>query len=162
MTHVFNAVAGERVNSSSDRRAIGLPEHYVPTRNEAPSEAIRRLVAVDANRLAQQVEDPSVPLEDRLAGGTVLAYFGDPRVRTLDPPMIEIEATSAMIGLDAERVETVAAELSETGVLPVWIAKECPAHPVLLAPYRIAKYPVTNQEFRDFLAETGHLELPTS
>jgi formylglycine-generating enzyme required for sulfatase activity len=43
-----------------------------------------------------------------------------------------------------------------------WIEKECPRHSVTLPAFRLARYPVTNSEYRDFLLATGHPELPSS
>ncbi|MFG6464147.1 formylglycine-generating enzyme family protein [Roseateles sp. DXS20W] len=141
---------------------MGYPEHYVPTRHEAPAAAIRRLVGVDAEDLAARVEDPALKMEDRLAAGLVLGLVGDPRIRTFEPTMIDIAAADVVIGLDVDRVGAVQGQLLDTGVLPDWIAKECPSHRVALAAYRIARYPVTNFEYRDFLAATGYNEIPTS
>jgi formylglycine-generating enzyme required for sulfatase activity len=158
----FEPLVGSAINASSDRRAMGYPEHYTPTRSEAPVEVYRRLRGMSIGDLVTRIEDASVLLEERLVAGHLAAILGDTRIKTFDPTMIDIVGGCALIGLETEKVDEVVADLANVGVLREWIEKECPTFMVTLAPYRIAKYPVTNQEYREFLAETGFGELPTS
>lgn len=158
----FEPLVGSAINASSDRRAMGYPEHYTPTCNEAPVDVYRGLAGTSIGDLVARIEDGSVSLVERLVAGNLAATLGDTRIKTFDPQMIDIEGGFAVLGLEPARVGEVVAELADVGVLREWIEKECPAYLVTLAPYRIAKYPVTNQEYREFLAETGFGELPTS
>ncbi|MBU6428151.1 MAG: formylglycine-generating enzyme family protein, partial [Cyanobacteria bacterium REEB65] len=98
----------------------------------------------------------------RLAAGQLLALLGDPRIRTLAPSMIRIPGGGVRIGLAPERVASVVAQYSALGIHAEWIAKECPEHEVALEDYGLAKYPVTNIEFQEFLLATSFPEIPSS
>jgi formylglycine-generating enzyme required for sulfatase activity len=76
--------------------------------------------------------------------------------------MVALPGGAVEIGLPAAEVAPVLERLSGLGLDRSWIEKECPRHTVVLAPFRIARYPVTNREYRDFLLATGHAELPSS
>ncbi|WP_217994817.1 formylglycine-generating enzyme family protein [Methylogaea oryzae] len=108
------------------------------------------------------VEDREATLVARLAAGNLLALAGDPRLRALDPPMVEIDGGTAIVGLDPARVGDVLQRYDKLGLQDTWIRKECPQHTVKLSAYRIGKYPVTNGEYRDFLLDTHYHEIPTS
>jgi formylglycine-generating enzyme required for sulfatase activity len=92
----------------------------------------------------------------------LLALAGDPRLDPLEPGMIDIPGGPVEIGLPDAEIDRVTADLAHLGISRFWIAKEAPRHALRLAPYRIARFPVTNSEYRRFLAETGHPEIPTS
>jgi formylglycine-generating enzyme required for sulfatase activity len=53
-------------------------------------------------------------------------------------------------------------KFSNLGLERSWIEKECPRHTVLIPSFRMAKFPVTNQEYCDFLQDTHFTELPSS
>ena len=76
--------------------------------------------------------------------------------------MLDVPAGLVGIGLDERRVAEVADRWREVGVIDDWIRKECPRHPVRIDAFRIARYPVTNAEYRVFLDDTGAEALPTS
>ncbi len=146
----------------TDRERLGLPDHYLPDRlGEARRAAWRRLRGRDEASLAALCEDPRQPLANRLAAGDLLALLGDPRIRTTHPEMVAIPGGRVEIGLPWPALDLVLARYPQLGLEPAWIAKECPRHAVTLAPYAIGKYPVTNQEFRDFLIATGSPDLPS-
>lgn len=154
--------AGGDINTCSERSAMRYPEHYAQTRFEKPADVYGRVARLCPDELARRVEDPHVPLDERLAAGNLLALFGDPRIDPFNPAMITIPEGQAVLGLESERFGSVVASLADTGVLPEWILKECPSYSIALQPFRIGKYPVTNCEFRAFLADTRFTELPTS
>jgi formylglycine-generating enzyme required for sulfatase activity len=147
----------------TDRERLGLPDYYFADRfGPRLPEAYERLRGVDRNSLATLCEDAGAPLIDRLAGGNLLALLGDPRIDTRNPVMIAIAGRSVEIGLSTADLDVVLARYPKLGLDRKWLEKECPRHAVNLDPYAISKYPVTNQEYREFLLDTGYVELPSS
>jgi formylglycine-generating enzyme required for sulfatase activity len=104
--------------------------------------------------LAALVENPAAARADRLAAGAILGLLGDPRLDDT-PPVCVVPGGTVEIGLAAAHLDAVAAAWAHVGVERDWIAKETPAHTVELADFWIARYPVTNAEYRRFLADTG-------
>lgn len=105
----------------------------------------------------------SVNFADRLAGGSILALLGDPRIRPGKmPQMAYVSGGHTQLGLPYEDVEEVVARFADVGVIREWIEKECPRHTVELAPYQIGIYPVTNIEYLAFLKDNLDAEIPTS
>lgn len=150
------------INQQSDRCAMGLPEHHVDAKCDRSGEVYDDLSGLAPDELVAISEEQTEPVVRRVAAGQLAGLKGDPRIDTLAPEMIDVEAACVPIGLSQENVASIAAEFAHVGVLPEWIMKECPEHNVVLDPYRIAKYPVTNAEYRDFLEDTKFPELPTS
>lgn len=116
----------------------------------ASLEALVALLASDA------------PTQIRYGAGTALAYRGDPRLNPIQPRMCAIAGGKVRIGLSGARLEEVVRRYAELGVRRGWIEKETPDHEVALSPYAIMMFPVTNSEYRLFLKETRHHELPSS
>jgi toxoflavin biosynthesis protein ToxD len=77
--------------------------------------------------------------------------------------MVRIEAARFRMGSTDEEVERCVEEWASRLVDPTysrsmfrsWIAKESPAYEVSLASFSIARFPVTNGEYRDFVRETS-------
>ena len=159
---VYEPLSGSEINAGTDRRAMGYPDHYAPTRFEAPAAVYRRLLGLSPVELARRLEDPGQALDERLAAGGLLALVGDPRIDALNPAMVTIPGGRVVLGLESDQAAVVAASLAEVGVLPEWIEKECPCYEVVLRPFRIGKYPVVNQEYLAFLKDERSAELPTS
>ncbi|BCJ60710.1 formylglycine-generating enzyme family protein [Micromonospora endophytica] len=136
--------------------ALAGPELLAPT-----AAARAQLTAADPDRLATMVEDPALPLADRLAAGGLLALVGDPRIGPV-PALCAVPGGRVTIGLAAEQVASVVSTWQQVGVIADWIVKETPEHPVDLSDFWIARYPVTNGEFRDFLADTGWSHRPST
>jgi formylglycine-generating enzyme required for sulfatase activity len=147
----------------SDRERLGLPDHYVAGRLESELVgAYNELRSQSAAALTEQLASRSATLSMRIAAGNLLALSGDPRICVDNPQMLNIDGADARIGLPPEAVSHVLAQFGGLGLDRSWIEKECPRHAVTISPYRIARYPVTNAEYRTFLLETGHPELPSS
>lgn len=147
----------------SDRERLGLPDHYVADRfGDELHQAYSNLRKLDVLELVRTLEDASVPLVNRYAAGNLLALLGDPRIKTLDPFMIGISGGMVSIGLDADDVQPVLQRFDKLGLNESWIKKECPRHQVKLNSFNIGKYPVTNQEYKDFLIDTNYAEIPSS
>jgi formylglycine-generating enzyme required for sulfatase activity len=137
-------------------------EHAALATDPAPSTAVTdRLASAGTQGLAQLVEDPTVAMADRLIGGSVLGMLGDPRIRDV-PSVCAVLGGAVEVGLPAERADAVTADWAHVGVVRDWIDKETPAHTVVLADYWIATYPVTNAEYRHFLADTGTEHRPST
>ena len=158
----FNAAA-LTCRTMTDRERLGLPEYYVSVRfeHEYP-EAYKKICHIQRHLLPSIVENPDVALVERLAAGNMLAIIGDPRINTYSPTMIPIEQSQAWIGLETRDLDVVMNRYSNLGLDRSWIEKEMPRHLVELNAYSIGKYPVTNLEYRAFLLETHHPELPSS
>jgi formylglycine-generating enzyme required for sulfatase activity len=118
-------------------------------------------VSTDRLRLAAAVEDAALPLAERLAAGAMLALLGDPRI-TAQPALCHVPGGAVRIGLPAQEIAHVTRAWAGHGVEESWIAKESPEHTVVLADYWIARYPVTNGEWRAFLTDTGRQERPST
>lgn len=149
-------------NTLSDRAAMGLPGTFAARLDPWPLSDHRDLLAAPADLLVAVAEDPGQSFPRRYAAGTVLGLVGDPRIRPDDPPMADIPAARARLGLAPELVQDVTGRWRHAGVQEDWIAKECPVHERDLAAFRIALHPVTNAEYRRFLEDTGSTPLPTS
>jgi formylglycine-generating enzyme required for sulfatase activity len=155
-------IMGE-INQLSDRAAMGLENQYTPTRFEATSQNhVEALRYLPREVLVETVADPHADLSQRFAAGQLLGWIGDPRIRCFDPEMVTIEPGTATLGLEPERVSDVVNEYAQVGVQPDWIEKEVPTYTIELQPFKIAKYAVTNTEYREFLCDTGYPELPSS
>jgi formylglycine-generating enzyme required for sulfatase activity len=76
--------------------------------------------------------------------------------------MIQIAGGAVQLGLPFDAVDQVMNNFNGLGLNRSWIEKECPQYSVDLKPYRIGKFPVTNQEYKEFLVATHHPEIPTS
>ena len=147
----------------TDRMRLGLPDNYLGFGWEARlQQASRRIRGFTEAALLSCMASSEAGLADRIAAGNQLALTGDPRIRTDAPAMVEIDGGTVAVGLSPCEVDAVIAAFSGLGLDRAWIAKECPRHSMILAPYRLAKYPVTNAEFLEFLIETGYSEIPTS
>ena len=147
----------------TDRERLGLPDRYVEGRLEAELlTAYGELRKAPRDRLPETLESPYATLAARIASGNLLALAGDPRISIDHPDMLDIAGGEMEIGLASGDVAAVLEGFSGLGLDPSWIEKECPRHRVNLMPYRMARYPVTNAEYRDFLLDTGHPELPSS
>jgi formylglycine-generating enzyme required for sulfatase activity len=147
----------------SDRERLGLPDRYVEPRLAAAlreAHAGTRRLGVDS--LLATLGSARSTLAERIACGNALALLGDPRIRTLRPSMVDVPGARVQIGLPREEVDSVIARHHGLGLDRSWIEKECPRHEVDLAAFRLARHPVTNAEYRDFLLATGYAELPSS
>jgi formylglycine-generating enzyme required for sulfatase activity len=147
----------------TDRERLGLPDHYVADRfsEELPA-AFARLRVMTKDELLEHCEQTKIALVDRLAVGNILAKLGDPRIKTLHPAMVPVKGGCIEIGLCFDNIEAVLAQYPNLGLERKWIAKECPRHNVNIRSFAIAKYPITNQEYRDFLLDSHFSEIPTS
>jgi formylglycine-generating enzyme required for sulfatase activity len=152
-----------RCGASTDRERLGLPECYVAHEIQAAvSQACKALRREPLDALLETLASVETPLPARVASGDLLARAGDPRIIVERPVMVDVPGGAVDIGLDAREVASVVNRFGGLGIERAWIEKECPRHRVTLHAYRIARFPVTNLEYRAFLLDTGHSELPSS
>lgn len=145
----------------SDRALLGLPESYTATRElHLPTVELRALAQLNTTRLSALLESQEEPIALRYQAGRLLALYGDPRLDPLAPKMIDVPAGEVRIGLDVSALDAVIDRLADLNLDRQWIVKETPRHRVQLKSYRIARYPVTNLEYRFFLQESGEQRLP--
>ena len=119
------------------------------------------MAGLDRTALAATVEDPEATLADRLAAGGVLALVGDPRLGPV-PQVCRITGGTVEVGLAETEVAAVVAAWAHVGVEEAWIRKECPEHRVRFRDFWLARYPVTNREYRDFLLDTDRPDRPST
>ena len=147
----------------TDRERLGLPSHYVEDRFANDQAALyKQFHKYDTESLVAITCAVDQSLIARYVAGNILALVGDPRESTYDPDMLTLQGGLISIGLHTDDVPTVLKNFDTLGLNAAWIEKECPRHQAHLTTFRIAKYPVTNQEYRDFLIDTGYHELPDS
>jgi len=158
----MDAVLAPNPNTLSPRAAMGLPDTLVDRLGAAAPCLHAGLYGLSTVALVTELESTAAPMDRRYAAGTLLACMGDPRIAVDTPRMVRLPAGRQTLGLAPERVLPVAQAWAHVGVLPEWIAKECPAYTVNLAPFAVARFPVTNFEYREFLADTGCTWLPSS
>jgi len=147
----------------TDRERLGLPDRFVMT--DLQREVIEATADLRQGTVAALlgiIGDARAGLPFRIAAGNLLALAGDPRIDPLNPEMITIPGGRVPIGLDPDQIDAVVTRLAHLGIVESWIAKEVPRHWVMLKPYRLARYPVTNAEYGAFLLATGFAELPGS
>jgi formylglycine-generating enzyme required for sulfatase activity len=108
-----------------------------------------------SSALAKVVEDGSEPLGRRRAAGEALSLIGDPRLDTRAPATVRVPAGTFAMGTLAEDAPRIIAEYKHARVQKRFLAKEMPQHEEETGEYEIGKYPVTNQEYVEFVAATG-------
>jgi formylglycine-generating enzyme required for sulfatase activity len=129
----------------------------VPDVEEAIAALEPRERPVLALALLHSVEDGKRSLLERIGAGTALALLGDPRLDPLRPAMRLVPGGPFLRGLREGQVAAVAREYD----LPIsWLAKACPQQELLLDPFEIGRYPVTQQEWALFLARSDAGEPP--
>jgi formylglycine-generating enzyme required for sulfatase activity len=110
-----------------------------------------------ARALVQLVEEGKRPLLERVGAGAALALLGDPRIETRAPQMLLVPAGPFLRGMRPEQAARVAREYD----LPLaWLDKACPQREVEIDAFEIARFPVTQQEWAEFLASSEAAEPP--
>ncbi|MER6628013.1 SUMF1/EgtB/PvdO family nonheme iron enzyme [Streptomyces sp. NPDC000987] len=163
MADLAAGAAGVNPNLLDDRTALGLPASFVDRVDpQRLGTRCRRLAGTAPRELARLAEDPGADFPTRLACGMLLALLGDPRIDVDRPVMLDVPAARVRLGLHPDRVDAVVEAWSHVGVVRDWIVKETPEYETWIPSFRIARYPVTNQEYRTFLTERPGTPLPSS
>jgi formylglycine-generating enzyme required for sulfatase activity len=111
-----------------------------------------------ARALVALLEDAKRPLLERLGAGTTLALLGDPRLVTRAPQMQLVPAGPFLRGMRFAEVE---AEARAWDLPAAWLAKACPQRELELDAFEIGRFPVTQQEWAEFVAACDAAERPT-
>jgi formylglycine-generating enzyme required for sulfatase activity len=109
--------------------------------------------------LVERSRDPAADLRDRIACGYALGELGDPRYERcqgphgpyLLPPLVDVPGGCYPIGTDEPIHWAVPGESGES-------TAQTPRHELLLGPFRIGRFPVTNAEWQLFLESGGYDE----
>lgn len=127
-----NGIVGELLNSPRSRIHVlgskALRDFQASKRETATVELSREKLI--------SIIDSDVSLEERFEAGDILGLLGDPRIQP--PPMVRVEAGEFLRG--AENITD----------------EEKPVRRIYLDVFEIGKYPVTNQEFKDFIINKGY------
>jgi len=93
-------------------------------------------------RLLRDMTDEQAPVLRRMAAGNALGRVGDPRFegKCLEPELITIPAGEFWMGSETEAA----------------YSREQPVHRVPLPEFQMAKYPVTNAQFKCFVDAGGY------
>jgi formylglycine-generating enzyme required for sulfatase activity len=148
------------INRLSDREAMGMETHFYASELDYLNDKTKQLSHCAISDLIGVVEGKEFPLVMRYAAGMLLALQGDPRISTLAPAMITLPGAEVVLGRDVEQVDQIWREYAGVGVKREWIAKETPAYCCTIQRFNLAKYCVTHQEYRDFLADSGYEGIP--
>jgi hypothetical protein len=146
---------GHWINKSKEREAMGLPQNYYTSSLEFSEKIFGAFSQLTSNQLLMIISNPQLSPRERYVAGTLLALVGDPRINTFSPEMVTLPTAKLVLGLSPEELDMIMLKYGDTGILREWIEKETPEYMLSIPAFRIGKYPVTNQEFRDFLIDTS-------
>jgi formylglycine-generating enzyme required for sulfatase activity len=129
----------ESPNSETDWRTIWWAGEMLQIVGRSVAEADKHLgekiVPRIVRLLAKLVEGGHLTAAERAQAADVLGVLGDPRTGVADSPqLVRIEGGPFQMGADGE------------------------AHEVSLRPFHLARYPVTNAQFRAFVEDGGYDE----
>lgn len=150
------------INQLSEREAMGLPNQYIGSSLDNVGTQTQKFEQLSTEALFAVIEDINAKFIDRFVCGQILSLRGDPRINVLAPEMLTVPAAKVILGLTPEAVAHVVEQYQHYGVLAEWIEKETPQYQKDIAAFNLAKYCVTNQEYKVFMEETGHKTFPTS
>jgi formylglycine-generating enzyme required for sulfatase activity len=115
--------------------------------------------AADADRYRQAlvavVQDATTTLPQRAAAGRALDLVGDPRIVLREPQMVSVPAGPFLMGTLESDAAGIIHEYRHAHVGPRFLAKEMPQHEVDVDAFEIARFPVTNGEYAEFMQATG-------
>ena len=124
-------------------------------------EALRDELAL---ALVSVVAGTTLPANDRVQAGVYLGDLGDPRpgVVTLPPAMVRIDGGEFIIGISPQEVDAFVAhvmrdypEIDEEDVRTT-IQSWSTTQPLILPTFELARYPVTNAQYKLFLDDNGY------
>ena len=125
---------------------------------------LRRDLAI---ALGDVVEGTALPAVDRVRAGHYLGDLGDrrPGVCDLPPAMVPIPGENFIIGITEPEYQAIIAVEGKNNLsqeAKAWYQSAVNHQPVSIAPFEIARYPVTNAQFKRFMEANGAIRTPTS
>lgn len=155
-------ISKKTINNQTVREALNLSKKF-PKSDSQQELTLKNLRDFQWDDWVKCTEDPSVPLEKKLALSILVnAFHKDERIQTLRPHMISIPGGTFQMGLSSKFVSSVVLKYKKVGVKREWIEKETPAFQTHVDPFCLARYPVTNYEYYCFLKECPNKEIPSS
>lgn len=112
-----------------------------------------------AKLLAAAVEGATLPARERVRAGRHLSTLGDPRpgVGDFPPAMVDITSDSFVIGSSHEEVRWANDQYKAQYEQPLDIAsRQLNTEPMVLAPFALARYLVTNRQYEQFVDDGGY------
>jgi len=157
--------AGYRCAWLAGEAALALGTILGPRRQEADELRVKI-----AHRLADLLEAGALDVRERFAAGETLGALGDPRDLDAWCPVeggpFPMGSTSEEVArwktFVHERVDSGEYEVKDTSpdelkaIFDAWLEAEEGVHQVDLPPFAIARYPVTNAQFRRFIKAGGY------
>ncbi|MEO1623640.1 MAG: SUMF1/EgtB/PvdO family nonheme iron enzyme [Bacteroidota bacterium] len=151
-----------KISELTNREAMGLTESYSEGSIDQLSEEFEALFPLSKEALIDLLESQTADFKRRFVAGQLLGLRGDPRIHPLSPEMIAIAGWQGRLGLAASGLDVVVEAYRKYGVISEWIEKEMPEYEVDIKPFRMARFPVTNQEYLYFLKDSHHRGIPSS
>jgi formylglycine-generating enzyme required for sulfatase activity len=114
------------------------------------------------------VEGTTLPAKDRVQAGMYLGWLGDPRpgVCTLPPAMVRIEGGEFVIGSTPEAAEAAGkayeqyyldrGDTNTAERVRKWPQDEINDQPSALPTFELARYPLTNAQWKRFIDDDGY------
>ena len=143
-------IANAGVDDDSNARALyvaGLALADVPKEQRLP-DTLHHLVPQMKELLS--ANPPRAKVRARFNLGLALGSLGDPRINPLELALCLVRAGTFRMGTNEEDEKLLKEQDAQ-----VWDDKK-PAHDVYVSEFSIAKYPVTNFEFRAFYEAKGY------
>ena len=108
----------------------------------------------------EDIENTNLPFQIRKALSEKAALSNDTRINCFIPKMIEIPGGEFTMGVDTQTITKAVEEFED--ILNVfkkndviaWFSKSFPPHKMIVNPFRVSKYLVTNKEFNQFFFDT--------
>jgi formylglycine-generating enzyme required for sulfatase activity len=134
-------------------------------RLERGGAAFKRLRRDLAAALVPVVEGTTLTAKERVQAGVYLGWLGDPRpgVCTLPPDMVRIEGGEFVIGILPEEVDAFVAQMmrENPGRKPEQMRDAIQQNwtntqSLLLSSFEIARYPLTNAQWKLFIDDNGY------
>jgi formylglycine-generating enzyme required for sulfatase activity len=121
-------------------------------------------------RLVRLLERGALPAVERAAAGVTLGALGDPRFdgllglpRDLDRYFVPVPGGHFSVGTTDQEVAEIKAEAEwyreRSRNWDKWLGWEQPAHPVSVADFHMARYPVTNAQYQAFIDGGGYTDV---
>jgi formylglycine-generating enzyme required for sulfatase activity len=110
-------------------------------RDFQPSKRDDEVVALARNKLYELIES-NASLEERFEAGEIVGALGDLRIKVDNPDMVLVKEGKFMRGSREEDADA--------------FSNEKPQREIYLDDFWIGKYPVTNEEFKEFIDDGGY------